>query len=106
MKLLNADLDKYKIKATNLKEIRPHSKIDIGNFSIFPNALDPIDFTVDGIVILVTSSQLLNTFSPIVVTLLNVIVSTFIHPLNAFELIVNNVSGSVNVVRDLHPLNE
>ena len=36
MKLLNEDLDKYKIKATNLKEIRPHSKIDIGNFSIFP----------------------------------------------------------------------
>ena len=36
MKLLNADLEKYKIKATNLKEIRPHSKIDIGNFSIFP----------------------------------------------------------------------
>ncbi|MDD5979918.1 MAG: ribonuclease J [bacterium] len=36
MNLLNEDLTKYKIKATNLKEIRPHSKIDIDNFSIFP----------------------------------------------------------------------
>lgn len=36
MNLLNEDLTRYKIKATNLKEIRPHSKIDIDNFSIFP----------------------------------------------------------------------
>lgn len=36
MDLLKEDLARYKIKATNLKEIRPHSKIDIGKFSIFP----------------------------------------------------------------------
>ena len=36
MDLLKEELDKYKIKATNLKEIRPHSKLDINGFSIFP----------------------------------------------------------------------
>ncbi len=38
MKLLINKLDEYKIKqkAVNLKEIRPHSKIDVAGFSIFP----------------------------------------------------------------------
>ena len=35
MNLLKEELNKEKIKAT-LKEIRPHSKIDVANFSIFP----------------------------------------------------------------------
>ena len=36
MKVLKIELEKYKIEATNLKEIRPHSKLDVGGFSIFP----------------------------------------------------------------------
>ena len=38
MNLLREELNKEKIKAT-LKEIRPHSKIDVANFSIFPIAV-------------------------------------------------------------------
>ena len=36
MNLIKKELDERNIKATKLKEIRPHSKIDIANFSIFP----------------------------------------------------------------------
>ena len=36
MTVLKMELEKYNIEATNLKEIRPHSKLDIANFSIFP----------------------------------------------------------------------
>ena len=36
MNLIKKELDERKIKATKLKEIRPHSKIDVANFSIFP----------------------------------------------------------------------
>ena len=39
MAVLKLELEKYKIKATNLKEIRPHSKIDVAGFSIFPIAV-------------------------------------------------------------------
>lgn len=33
---LKIELEKYGIEATNLKEIRPHSKIDVSGFSVFP----------------------------------------------------------------------
>lgn len=36
MMVLKTELAKYNIEATNLKEIRPHSKLDIAGFSIFP----------------------------------------------------------------------
>lgn len=36
MTVLKMELEKYDIEATNLKEIRPHSKLDIEGFSIFP----------------------------------------------------------------------
>ena len=36
MNLIKKELDEKNIKATKLKEIRPHSKIDVANFSIFP----------------------------------------------------------------------
>ena len=36
MKILLDELNEYNIKATNLKEIRPHSKLDIAGFTIFP----------------------------------------------------------------------
>ena len=36
MTVLKMELEKYNIEATNLKEIRPHSKLDISGFSIFP----------------------------------------------------------------------
>ena len=36
MNLIKKELDERNIKATKLKEIRPHSKIDVANFSIFP----------------------------------------------------------------------
>ena len=36
MNLIKKELDVKNIKATKLKEIRPHSKIDVANFSIFP----------------------------------------------------------------------
>ena len=36
MRLLKEELERQKIKATNLKEIRPHSKLDIKGFAIFP----------------------------------------------------------------------
>lgn len=36
MEIIKEELNKYKIKATNLKEIRPHSKLDVAGFSIFP----------------------------------------------------------------------
>ena len=36
MSMLNYELKENNIKATNLKEIRPHSKIDVAGFSIFP----------------------------------------------------------------------
>jgi len=36
MMVLKTELEKYNIEATNLKEIRPHSKLDIAGFSIFP----------------------------------------------------------------------
>lgn len=36
MNLIKKELDIRNIKATKLKEIRPHSKIDVANFSIFP----------------------------------------------------------------------
>lgn len=36
MTVLRMELEKYNIEATNLKEIRPHSKLDIAGFSIFP----------------------------------------------------------------------
>ena len=39
MMLLKMKLEEYKVKASNLKEIRPHSKIDVSGFSIFPIAL-------------------------------------------------------------------
>lgn len=39
MNILKMELEKYNIKATNLKEIRPHSKIDVAGFSIFPIAV-------------------------------------------------------------------
>lgn len=36
MTVLKMELEKYNIEATNLKEIRPHSKLEIAGFSIFP----------------------------------------------------------------------
>ncbi len=36
MTVLKMELEKYNIEATNLKEIRPHSKLDIAGFSMFP----------------------------------------------------------------------
>ena len=36
MAVLKSELEKYNIEATNLKEIRPHSKIDVAGFSVFP----------------------------------------------------------------------
>lgn len=39
MMVLKMELEKYNIGATNLKEIRPHSKLDIAGFSIFPIAV-------------------------------------------------------------------
>ena len=36
MTVLRMELEKYNIEATNLKEIRPHSKLDVAGFSIFP----------------------------------------------------------------------
>lgn len=36
MNLIKKELDSRKIKATNLKEIRPHSKIEVSGFTIFP----------------------------------------------------------------------
>ncbi|MGN0992643.1 MAG: ribonuclease J [Bacilli bacterium] len=39
MTVLKMELEKYNIEATNLKEIRPHSKLDIAGFSIFPIAV-------------------------------------------------------------------
>lgn len=36
MMVLKTELEKYNIEATNLKEIRPHSKLDIAGFSLFP----------------------------------------------------------------------
>ena len=36
MTVLKMELEKYNIKTKNLKEIRPHSKIDVAGFSIFP----------------------------------------------------------------------
>lgn len=39
MMILKLKLEEYGIKATNLKEIRPHSKIDVSGFSIFPIAV-------------------------------------------------------------------
>lgn len=39
MMILKIKLEEYGIKATNLKEIRPHSKIDVSGFSIFPIAV-------------------------------------------------------------------
>lgn len=36
---LKTELEKYGIEATNLKEIRPHSKIDVAGFSVFPIAV-------------------------------------------------------------------
>ena len=36
MTVLKHELEKYNIEATNLKEIRPHSKLEIAGFSIFP----------------------------------------------------------------------
>lgn len=36
MMVLKMELEKYNVKATNLKEIRPHSKLDVAGFSIFP----------------------------------------------------------------------
>lgn len=36
MNLIKKELDEKNVKATKLKEIRPHSKIDVANFSIFP----------------------------------------------------------------------
>ncbi|MDD6879289.1 MAG: ribonuclease J [bacterium] len=36
MEILKSDLDENNIKANNLKEIRPHSKISFGDLSIFP----------------------------------------------------------------------
>ena len=39
MNILKEELTKYGIKATALKEIRPHAKIDVSGFSIFPVAV-------------------------------------------------------------------
>ena len=39
MSVLKYQLEKYNIKNSNLKEIRPHSKIDVAGFSIFPIAV-------------------------------------------------------------------
>ncbi len=36
MTVLKMELEKYNIEATNLKEIRPHSKLEVAGFSIFP----------------------------------------------------------------------
>ncbi len=36
MTVLKMELEKYNIEANNLREIRPHSKLDIAGFSIFP----------------------------------------------------------------------
>lgn len=36
MNLIKKELEWKNVKATKLKEIRPHSKIDVANFSIFP----------------------------------------------------------------------
>ena len=39
MTLLKMELEKAGVEATNLKEIRPHSKLDVAGFSIFPIAV-------------------------------------------------------------------
>ena len=39
MTVLKMELEKYDIEASNLKEIRPHSKIDVSGFSVFPIAV-------------------------------------------------------------------
>lgn len=36
MKVLKDKLEQQKINATNLKEIRPHSKLEVGGYTIFP----------------------------------------------------------------------
>ena len=36
MTVLKMELEKYNIKTKNLKEIRPHSKIEVAGFSVFP----------------------------------------------------------------------
>ncbi len=36
MEVLKEDLDEYEVKATNLKEIRPHSKLTFGDEVVFP----------------------------------------------------------------------
>lgn len=62
MDLLKGYLSKQKIKATNLKEVRPHSKIDVAGFSVFPiqlthsvpEALAYVLYTDDGAIVYAT----------------------------------------------------
>ncbi len=62
MNMLNEELKEYNIKATNLKEIRPHSKIDVAGFSIFsisvthslPETVLYVLYTDDGAIVYAT----------------------------------------------------
>lgn len=62
MNLLKEGLTKEQIKATNLKEIRPHSKLTVANFSIFPitlthsipDAVAYVLYTEDGAIVYAT----------------------------------------------------
>ena len=62
MNLIKKELDEKNIKATKLKEIRPHSKIDVANFSIFPievthsipEAVLYVLYTDDGVIVYAT----------------------------------------------------
>lgn len=59
MEILKTELDHEGIKAKNLKEIRPHSKIEFGNLSIFPisvthsipDAVGYVLYTEDGAIV-------------------------------------------------------
>ena len=62
MNLIKKELDEKNVKATKLKEIRPHSKIDVANFSIFqievthyiPEAVLYVLYTDDGAIVYAT----------------------------------------------------
>lgn len=63
MELLKMELEKYKIKATNLKEIRPHSKLEFNNnlivfpiamTHVMPESLAYVLYTDDGAIVYTT----------------------------------------------------
>lgn len=62
MTVLKMELEKYNIEATNLKEIRPHSKLDIAGFSMFsitvthsiPETVAFVLYTNDGAIVYAT----------------------------------------------------